>query len=171
MLVHLGVLAMASIRLNEFTLARDLLLATICVALVALIGGTALLRIGAVVATEARHVMGADLPDAINDSVKEGAIVAGNDERAVACAQRPLEPLDRLNVEMVRRLVEKQQVWVSDHQPRQGDAGLLPSGEACRGLAVPCRWEAEPSERRTDSVFQGIAICGIKLRPRLGVFG
>ena len=171
MLVHLGVLAMASIRLNEFTLARDLLLATICVALVALIGGTALLRIGAVVATEARHVMGADLPDAINDSVKEGAIVAGNDERAVACAQRPLEPLDRLNVEMVRRLVEQEKVWVSDHQPRQGDAGLLPSGEACRGLTMPCRWEAEPSERRTDSVFQGIAICGIKLRPRLGVFG
>ena len=171
MLVHLGVLAMASIRLNEFTLARDLLLATICVALVTLISGTALFRIGAVVATEARHVMGADLPDAINDSVKEGAIVAGNDERAVACAQRTFEPLDRLNVEMVRRLVEQEKVWVSDHQPRQGDAGLLPSGEACRGLTVPCRWEAEPSERRTDSVFQGIAICGIKLRPRLGVFG
>ena len=169
--MHLGVLAMASIRLNEFTLARDLLLATICVALVTLISGTALFRIGAVVATEARHVMGADLPDAINDSVKEGAIVAGNDERAVACAQRPLEPLDRLNVEMVRRLVEKQQVWVGDHQPRQGDAGLLPSGEACGSLTMPCRWEAEPSERRTDSVFQGIAICGIKLRPRLGVFG
>ena len=171
MLVHLGVLAMASIRLNEFTLARDLLLATIGVALVTLIGGTALLRIGAVVATEARHVMGADLPDAIDDSVKEGSIVAGNDERAVACAQRPLEPLDRLNVEMVCRLVEQEKVWVSDHQPRQGDAGLLPPGEACRGLTMPCCWEAEPSERRTDSVFQGIAICGIKLRPRLGVFG
>ena len=73
---------------------------------------------------------------------------------------------DRITV-----LVEKQQVWVGDHQPRQGDAGLLPSGEACRGLTMPCRWEAEPSERRTDSIFQGIAICGIKLRPCLGVFG
>ena len=67
--MHLCVLAMASIRLDKLTLARDLLLTTICVALVALIGGTALLRIGAVIATEARHVMGADLPDAIDDRI------------------------------------------------------------------------------------------------------
>ena len=171
MLVHLCVLAVASIRLNEFTLSRNLLLSAIGIALVTLVRGTALFRIGAVVATEARHVMGADLPDAINDSVKEGAIVARNDERAVACAQRAFKPLDRLDVEMVRRLVEKQQVGVGDHQPRQGDAGLLPSGEACGSLTVPCRWEAEPSERRANPILQGIAICGVKLCPSLGVFG
>ena len=169
MLVHLGVLAMASIRLNELPLTFNLFLTAICVALVTLIGGTALLCIGAVVATEASHVMSADLPDSINNRIQEGAIVAGNDECAVACAQRTLQPLDRLNVEMVRRLVEQQQVWIGDHQPRQGDAGLLPSGEACRGLAVPCRWEAEPSQRRTHPVLQGVPISRIKLRPRIGV--
>ena len=95
--------------------------------------------------------------------------MAGNDECAVSCAQRPLQPLDRLNVEMVRRLVEQQQVWIGDHQSRQGDAGLLPSGEACRGLAVPRCWEAEPSERSTHPVFQGVPVSRIKLRPRIGV--
>jgi hypothetical protein len=69
MLVHLGVLAMASIRLNELPLTLNLFLTAICVALVALIGGTALLRIGAVVASEASHVMSADLPDSIDDRI------------------------------------------------------------------------------------------------------
>jgi hypothetical protein len=69
MLVHLGVLAMASIRLNELSLTFDLFLTAICVALVTLIGGTALLRIGAVVATEASDVMSADLPDSIDDRI------------------------------------------------------------------------------------------------------
>ena len=170
MLVHLCVLAMASICLNEFTLSRNLLLAAICVALIALIGGTALLRIGAVVATETRHMVGTHLPDPIDDRVQEGAIVARNNECAVSCAQRPLQPLDRLNVEMVRRLVEQQQVWIGDHQSRQGNAGLLTSRKTCRGLTVPRRWETEPAQRRTHTVLQGVPVSRIELRPRLGVF-
>ena len=114
-------------------------------------------------------MVGTHLPDPIDDRVQEGAIVARNDECTVACAKRPLKPLDRLNVEMVRRLVEEQQVWICDHQSRQGDAGLLTSREACRGLTVPCRWEAQPPERRAHPVLQGVPVRSVKLRPRLGV--
>ena len=116
-------------------------------------------------------MVGTHLPDPIDDRVQEGAIVAGNNESAVSCAQRPLQPLDCLDVEMVRRLVEQQQVWIGDHESGQGDAGLLSSGETRWGLTVPCRWEGEPSERRTHAVLQGVPVRRIKLRPCLGVLG
>ena len=34
---------------------------------------------------------------------------------------------------------------------------------------MPCRWEAEPSERRAHPVLQGVPVRRIKLRPCLGV--
>ena len=69
MLMHLCVLAMASIRLNELALTFDLFLTAICVALITLIRGAALFRIGAVVATEARYVVSANLPNSIDDGI------------------------------------------------------------------------------------------------------
>jgi len=170
MLMHLGVLAMTSIGLNELPLSFDLFLAPISISLIALIGGPALFCVGAVVPTEARHVMGANLPDPIDDRIQKCAIVARNNECAVSCAQRPLKPFNRLNVEMVRWLVEQQQIWIGDHQSRQGNAGLLTSRETCRSFTVPCRGESESAQRRTHPVLQGVPVNRVELRPRLGVF-
>ena len=47
------------------------------------------------------------------DRVEEGAVVRDDDERAVVAAQGRLELLDRLEVEVVRRLVEEEEVDAS----------------------------------------------------------
>ena len=51
------------------------------------------------------------------------------DDRARVLVQVPLEPGDALGVEMVRRLVEQQQVGLLEQNLAQRDAALLAAGE------------------------------------------
>ena len=57
------------------------------------------------------------------------------DDGARVLGEEPLEPGDRLGVEMVRRLVQEQQVRRGQEQPAQSDAPPLASGEG-RDVAV-----------------------------------
>ena len=57
------------------------------------------------------------------------------DDGARVLGEEPLEPGDRLGVEMVRRLVQEQQVRRGQEQPAQGDAPPLASRES-RDVAV-----------------------------------
>ena len=85
----------------------------------------------------------AELPDAAHGRVEEGPVVAGDDERPAAPSEMLLEPLEGVEVEMVRRLVEHQQVGVGDDKPGQRGAGLLAPGQgARRSRPVP---RAKPS--------------------------
>ena len=51
------------------------------------------------------------------------------DDRARVLAEEALQPLDRLGVEVVGRLVEEQQVGVLEEQPAERDAALLAAGQ------------------------------------------
>ena len=51
------------------------------------------------------------------------------DDRARVLLQMPLEPGDALGVEMVRRLVEQQQVGLLEQHLAERDAALLAAGE------------------------------------------
>jgi hypothetical protein len=53
--------------------------------------------------------------------------VRDQDERAVEFREAVLEHLERRNIEVVGGLVEDQQVGGLPHQPRDENAGLLPS--------------------------------------------
>ena len=48
---------------------------------------------------------------------------------ALVALEMTLEPRDRLGVEVVRRLVEKQQVWRREQEPAERDAPPLAAGE------------------------------------------
>ena len=74
-LVHLGELAMAAVALDELALARDLLGVRVGILGRPGVAFLALPVVGAVVAAEGRQPAVAQLPDARDRRVEEGAIV------------------------------------------------------------------------------------------------
>ena len=141
--VHLAVLALVAVLLDQLLLAGDLaganlsLLGDPQVALVALTG------IGGVTATERRQTSIAQLPDPRGRGVEECAVVRSHHQGAVAPAEVVLEPLHCPKVQMVRRLVEQEQFRVGEQQPGQSRAGLLAAGEEGRSAIPLVALEAE----------------------------
>ena len=73
----------------------------------------------------------------------------GDDEdRARILAQMAFEPVDRLGVEMVGRLVEQQEVRLLEEQPAERDAAALAARE--RGDVGIVRRAAERVHRLLD---------------------
>ena len=107
-LVGLGVRALEA--LNEVgRLGDELLLLLVGLHLLLAALGTQALVFGVVylIVVEATH---GDLEGTRSDVVDEGAVVADDDDRLPRLDEEVLEPLDRLDVEVVRRLVEDEEV-------------------------------------------------------------
>ena len=69
-----------------------------------------LLEPGRVVALERDAAAAVELEDPAGDVVEEVAVVGHGDDRALVVREEALEPEHRLRVEVVRRLVEEEQV-------------------------------------------------------------
>ena len=82
-----------------------------------------------VVALERDAAAAVDLEDPARDVVEEVAIMGDGDDGAGVLAEEALEPGDRLGVEMVRRLVEQQQVGRREQQTAERDAAALAARE------------------------------------------
>ena len=70
-----------------------------------------------------------ELEDPAGDVVEEVAIVRDGDDGARVLLQEPLEPGDRLGVEMVGRLVEQEQIRRLQQQPAERDTTALAAGQ------------------------------------------
>ena len=70
-----------------------------------------------------------ELEDPPGDVVEEVPVVRDGDDRALVVGEEALEPRDRLGVEMVRRLVEQQQIRRREQQAAERDAAALAAGE------------------------------------------
>ncbi len=88
-----------------------------------------LLEPARVVALERDAPAAVELEDPVGDVVEEVAVVGDRHDRARVLLQEALEPVDRLGVEVVGRLVEQQQVGVAEEQPAERDAALLAAGQ------------------------------------------
>ena len=132
-LVHLHVLALAPVALHELDLAGDRVLVGLGLPRRALVALDALAVVRAVVAAEHRQAPVAELPDPRDGRVEERPVVARDEERPGTPAEVLLEPLDRTDVEVVRRLVEEHQVRVADHEPGERGTRLLSAGQRRRG--------------------------------------
>ena len=88
-----------------------------------------LLEPAGVVAGERDAAAAVQLQDPLRDVVEEVAVVGDGDDGARVLLEEPLQPLDRLGVEVVGRLVEQQQVGVLEQQPAERDAALLAAGQ------------------------------------------
>src|SRR5699024_9991573 len=98
---------------------------------------------GGVSALVAFHRAATDLPGAGGDGVQEPAVVGHHDERLGANVQMLCEPSDALDVEVVGRLVEDDEVVVVDQQSGQARAATFPTGQTRHGLVqVPAAEQA-----------------------------
>ena len=82
------------------------------------------------------------------DRVQQRPVVRDEQERAGECAQRRLQRLATLQVEMVGGLVEDQHVGARVDEDRQRQAAALSAGEAVERLLGVLAAEQEPAEQR-----------------------
>ena len=66
-----------------------------------------------------------DVGDVRADVVQEVAVVRDDDQRAVVAHEELAQPVDRIEVEVVRRLVEQQRLRVAEQRLREQDTHLL----------------------------------------------
>ena len=98
--------------------------------------GLLLLQPAGVVALVRDALAAVELEDPARHVVEEVAVVGDRDDGAAIVGEEPLEPGHRLGVEVVRRLVEQQQVGRLQQQPAERDATALAARErADLGLA------------------------------------
>ena len=89
--------------------------------------------------------------------VKEKTVVGNQEHAAPIAAQKFLQPLDHTNVQMVRRLVEKQKIRLAQKSLRETDARFLPAGQV-RDPARQVRVrKAEAESHSTNAAFDVIA--------------
>ena len=68
---------------------------------------------------EIRRASRLELEDRSRDRFEEPAVVRDEDDARVERLQLSLEPLDAVDVEVVRRLVEQQQVRIASERSRE----------------------------------------------------
>ena len=128
-----------------------------------------LLEPARVVAFPRDAVPAVELEDPARDVVQEVAVVGHRDDGAVVLLQMAFEPCDRLRVEMVRRLVEEQQVGLRQQQPAERDAAPFTAGER-RDVGVGRR-EPERVHRDVELAIEVPAVDRVDLRLQLALLG
>ena len=103
----------------------------------------ALALVEVVVARIGRDLAAVDLRDLRDDAVHELAVVRGHQQAAGARFQELLEPDDRLDVEVVGRLVHQQDVGLAEQHARHRDAHLPAARQRAHIAVNPLVVEAE----------------------------
>ena len=112
---------------------------------------------GLPVAVPAREAAAVEVEDAARRPAQEGAVVRDEDAREAGSREERLEPLDRRDVEVVRRLVEQQQPGLRGEGGGEADAAALAAGEVveARGAVDPQLREEAGAARRVRAAGGG----------------
>ena len=108
-----------------------MLLVLLLLLFAALLAKLEVVAIGGLVVVDAPH---GDLDGAGGDGIYELTVVADDDDGLGTVDEELFEPLDTLDVEVVRRLVEQEYVWVLEEQLGQLDAHAPSATEGGGGL-------------------------------------
>ena len=92
-----------------------------------------------------------ELDDPGRQPLEEDPVVGDEDDRAAVAEQEGLEPADRLDVEVVRRLVEQEDVGLAHDGPRQEHPALHTRGEL---LELRVGVEADAGDHRLDAMVR-----------------
>ena len=111
-----------------------------------------------VVALEGVSVTAVELENPLGNVVEEIAIVGDRDDASGILRQVLLEPGDALGVEVVRRLIEKQQIRLLQQDPAERNPALLTAGEVIDALAG--RRKAERVHRQLERVVEDLLLAG-----------
>ena len=96
--------------------------------------------------------------DACHDAVQEIPVVRHQDERVWITGQEVFEPVARLEVEMVRWLVEQHDMRLTEDELRQGDPHLPTAREGVGRFLELIGGEPEPAEHAGDLQIDGVAV-------------
>ena len=100
--------------------------------------------------------------------VQEVAVVRDDDDRALALVEHVLQPADRVDVEVVGRLVEQQDVRVRKQRLREQDPQLPPRGDGAHRAAVLLLGDAEAEEERARARLRVVSAVLGELRLEVG---
>ena len=98
-------------------------------------------------AGEVGRTTGFELEHCIADGLEEPAVVRDDQDSRVERLQLALEPFEALDVEVVGRLVQEQEIGVAAEGAPQRCAGQLTAGERLQRRSRCSSWK--PSPRRT----------------------
>ena len=90
-----------------------------------------------VIAAVGRELARVDVNNDVHDAVEEVAIVRDEQQRPRILCQPVFEPQHRIEVEMVGRLVQQQQVRAAHQRLREVQAHPPAAGKAWHGIRVP----------------------------------
>ena len=120
------------------------------------LGGAAFL-VGAEAARIPGQLPGGDLGDPGHHRIQEESVVRHEHQPSPVPGEEVQQPGPRFDIEVVRRLVEQDQVVGFEEEPRQGDAHLPALGEVPdRSIAVP-PGEPEPRKHLADPGVEFVA--------------
>ena len=74
------------------------------------------------------------MDDEVGRPFNQGLVVGDVEDGDLQGVQEGFEPLQRLHVEVVGRLIKQQHVGLGGQQPQQAQLDLFPAGEAAHGL-------------------------------------
>ncbi len=117
------------------------------------------LRIVAGVGPELQPI---DMHDRIDDPVQEIAVVRDEDKRPRVAREPVLEPQHGIEIEMVRRLVQEEQIRAACERLSEIQAHPPAAGKARHGVAMESCRKAEPREQRRRPGGGRIAADGLE---------
>ena len=97
-----------------------------------------------------------DFEDAIDDPVEEVPVVGDEEHGFFVRPEKPFQPLQPLEVEVIPRFVEKQDVRLLQQDSRQGDGVLLTAAERIQ-RPLPHRSHLQSLEKGVDLVLETVA--------------
>ena len=119
---------------------------------------------GVVVAGENVELAVGDVGHVVDDGVHEGAVVADHKHGAAIALEEVFQPAHALQVEVVGRLVEQQQVRLAQQQLGQRDAHLPAARKLVGGAGHVRLVEAQAEEHAVRLAFDVVAVASLKAR-------
>ena len=110
--------------------------------------------VGGVVSRPRRQLATIEIDDACGQPRQERAVVGDEHDRACVVAEEALEPRNRIDVEMVGRLVEQQQIRLANQGLREQRAAAPASRQR---IHDPIGGETESLEYELDTLFESPA--------------
>src|SRR4029453_13846083 len=99
-----------------------------------------------------------EMPDARADFLDQVLVVRDEQHRAVELLQGDVQRVDRLEIEMVRRLVEDGPVRLVEHDAAEQEGGRFPAGQGVGRLQAFLAAEEHLPEQAVN-----ILACGIRI--------
>src|SRR5262249_51191480 len=91
------------------------------------------------------------------DAIKKMAIVRDHDEHTFVVAQILLQPVDRIEVEVVGRLIEQQRSGIAEKHLSKKHANLLAALQLAHLAFMEDAFDAETIQQRAGIGFSGVA--------------